>query len=44
LILTYEHDDQGRVTAVDCGGVYRFVYTYDAKGRLTAIKQTPGPG
>jgi YD repeat-containing protein len=39
MLLRYDYDEQGRLAVLSCGNVYRLEYRYDAKGRLTAVKQ-----
>lgn len=41
LELTYEYDKDGRVSAVNCGNVYRLEYVLDGRGRLTQLTQRP---
>jgi hypothetical protein len=41
LILNYEYDSENRITAVNCGSVYRVEYKYDLKGRLVDFVQIP---
>jgi len=36
LVLKYEYDTSNRVVAVNCDGVYRVEYGYDANGRLVS--------
>jgi YD repeat-containing protein len=42
LVLTYEHDTEGQLTAVNCGSLYRLEYRYDEAGRLVRWAQLPG--
>lgn len=41
LTLKYEYNADGRIAAVDCG-TYRLSYTYDGKGRLKSLEESPG--
>jgi RHS repeat-associated protein len=42
LSCSYEYDEHGRMTSLNCPGAYRMVYRYDQAGRVASVVEAPG--